>query len=142
MPASAKQRRAAIALVILFATVAAALAPFASVQAPPVDAFVPVIQTVICVADLLTAVLLFSQYTLEPRPAVLALASVRAFVFGRRQRELDMHSFARRFSDALTEIAAALSHLAPRVRDQAQPAQPSKKAPPALGGLAGLRSSL
>jgi signal transduction histidine kinase len=75
MPASAKQRRAAIAVVILFAAVAAALAPFANVQAPRVDAFVPVIQTVICVADLVTAALLFSQYSLEPRAAILAVAS-------------------------------------------------------------------
>jgi hypothetical protein len=75
IPASAKQRRAAIAVVILFAVVAAALAPFADVQAPRVDAFVPVIQTVICVADLVTATLLFSQYSIEPRAAILAVAS-------------------------------------------------------------------
>jgi signal transduction histidine kinase len=75
IPPGAKQRRAAIAVVIVFAIVAGALAPFANVQAPRVDAFIPVIQTVICVVDLVTAVLLFSQYSLEPRPAILAVAS-------------------------------------------------------------------
>lgn len=75
MPASAQQRRAAVRVVILFAVIAGALAPFANVQLARLDAFIPVIQTVMCVADLVTAVLLFAQYSVEPRPAILAVAS-------------------------------------------------------------------
>ena len=75
MPASAQQRRTAIRVVILFAAIAGALAPFANVQLARLDAFIPVIQTVMCVADLVTAVLLFAQYSVEPRPAILAVAS-------------------------------------------------------------------
>jgi signal transduction histidine kinase len=74
LPASAEQRRTAVGIVIVFAVVTLALAPFANVQAARLDAFVPVIQTVMCVADLLTAALLFSQYSVEPRIAILALA--------------------------------------------------------------------
>jgi membrane-associated PAP2 superfamily phosphatase len=44
-----------------------------------VGAFVPVIQTVMCMADLLTAVLLFAQYSVYPERALLALGG--GFVF-------------------------------------------------------------
>src|SRR4029077_7249352 len=49
--------------------------PFASVQLPRVDAFVPALQTVLCVTDLITAALLFSLYSIQPLPGLLALAS-------------------------------------------------------------------
>ncbi|MGC2074925.1 MAG: MASE4 domain-containing protein, partial [Xanthobacteraceae bacterium] len=44
-----------------------------------VDAFIPVIQTVMCVVDLLTAALLFAQYAIHPARAVLAVASGYVF---------------------------------------------------------------
>jgi len=44
-------------------------------QLPRVDAFIPVLQTVLCIADMITAVLLFAQYSVQPRLAVLVLAS-------------------------------------------------------------------
>jgi hypothetical protein len=50
------------------------IAPFASVPLARVDAFIPVLQTVLCVADLITAALLFAQYSIEPLRGVLALA--------------------------------------------------------------------
>src|SRR4051794_28474261 len=75
MPISADQRRIAIGAVILFAVVTLALAPFADVQLARLDVFVPVIQTVMCIADLVTAALLFSQYSVEPRVAILAVAA-------------------------------------------------------------------
>ena len=40
-----------------------------------VDAFIPVVQSIICVTDLITAVLLFAQYSIQPQRALLALAS-------------------------------------------------------------------
>lgn len=75
IPASAEQRRTAIAVILAFLALAAAVAPFADTQLPRVDAFVPVLQTVLSIADLITAVLLFTQYLILPRPAILAVAS-------------------------------------------------------------------
>ena len=79
MAASARQRKFSIgAFIVLVITIAVTM-PFANVRLPHVDAFVPVIQTVMCVADLLTAVLLFAQYSVYPQPAALALASGYVF---------------------------------------------------------------
>lgn len=73
--ASAAERRLALALVILLFIIFMMVAPFASVPLPRVDAFIPVLQTVLCVAELVTAVLLFAQYSIQPQPGLLALAS-------------------------------------------------------------------
>jgi hypothetical protein len=75
MPANTRQRRIALLGLILLAVISATALPFANTQLPRVDAFVPVIQSVMCVADLLTAVLLFAQYSVQPQRALLALAS-------------------------------------------------------------------
>src|SRR4029079_8004030 len=69
------QRNAAVGVVILLFVGAAIEAPFAHIQAARVDAFIPVVQTVICVADLITAILLFAQYSVQPRLSLLVLAS-------------------------------------------------------------------
>lgn len=74
MPSSPRERRFALGVIVLLAVVAAIITPFASIPAGRVDAFIPVIQTVMCVADLITAALLFAQYSVEPRPAILAVA--------------------------------------------------------------------
>jgi Membrane-associated sensor, integral membrane domain len=44
-------------------------------QVARVGAFVPVVQTVMSAADLITAILLFAQYSIRPQLALLALAS-------------------------------------------------------------------
>jgi Membrane-associated sensor, integral membrane domain len=49
--------------------------PFANVKLARVDAFVPTLQTVMCMVDLMTAALLFAQYSIHPARAVLAVAS-------------------------------------------------------------------
>jgi len=74
MPATAQQRRLALIVILLLLLIASIAAPFADVQLPRVDTFIPVLQTVLCVADAITAVLLFAQYSVEPRLAVLILA--------------------------------------------------------------------
>ena len=74
-PASQQERRIALAIILLLAVVFIVIAPFASVQLPRVDAFVPALQTVLCVTDLITAALLFSLYSIQPLPGLLALAS-------------------------------------------------------------------
>jgi PAS domain S-box-containing protein len=75
MPATARQRRTAFGAFVVLAVVVAVTLPFANVSLERVNAFVPVIQTVMCVADLLTAALLFAQYAVHPSRAVLALAA-------------------------------------------------------------------
>src|SRR6185369_7615444 len=62
-------------IVIILIVASAMIAPFAGIQLAPVDAFIPVLQTVVCVVDLITAVLLFAQFSIQPQPALLALAS-------------------------------------------------------------------
>jgi len=75
MPATERQRTIAIGIVILLTVAAAVIAPFASIQVARVDAFIPVLQTVVSVTDLITAVLLFAQFSIQPQLAILALAS-------------------------------------------------------------------
>ena len=74
-PATKQERRVALAIILILTLVFAVIAPFASVQLPRVDAFVPALQTVLCVTDLITAALLFSLYSIQPFPGLLALAS-------------------------------------------------------------------
>ncbi|MGB9273168.1 MAG: MASE4 domain-containing protein [Pseudolabrys sp.] len=74
-PASKQERGVALAIILILALVFIAIAPFASVKLPRVDAFVPALQTVLCVTDLITAALLFSLYSIQPLPGLLALAS-------------------------------------------------------------------
>src|SRR5215207_10505556 len=72
---SQRDRRVAIiAVAVLFAGTML-WAPFASIQLSPIGAFIPVIQSLMCVADLITATLLFSQYAVQAQPAILMLAS-------------------------------------------------------------------
>ena len=75
MPASAQQRRTAFGVIVFLSVVFALVIPFARVQTAPVVAFIPVVQTVICFADIITAVFLFAQYSIQPQRALLALGS-------------------------------------------------------------------
>src|SRR5258707_9385685 len=75
MPATESQRTIAVGIIILLTIAAAVIAPFASIQVAQVDAFIPVLQTVVSVADLISAVLLFAQFSIQPQLAILALAS-------------------------------------------------------------------
>jgi signal transduction histidine kinase len=75
MPASTRERRAAFGLIILLLAVFLVLAPLASMPLAHVDAFIPVLQTVLCFAELTTAILLFAQYSVLPLRGLLALAS-------------------------------------------------------------------
>ena len=75
VPANVQQRRFAWGVVIFFSVVFALVIPFAPRQVGRVDAFIPVVHSIICVTDLITAVLLFAQYSIQPQRALLALAS-------------------------------------------------------------------
>jgi signal transduction histidine kinase len=75
VPASVQERRSALGVVIFFSVLFALVIPFAPRQVGRVDAFIPVVHSIICVTDLITAVLLFAQYKIRPQRALLALAS-------------------------------------------------------------------
>jgi signal transduction histidine kinase len=75
MPASGQQKAVAVGVALFLIVAAAAIAPFARIQLARVDAFIPVLQTSLFVVDLITAALLFAQYSIQPQRALLALAS-------------------------------------------------------------------
>ena len=79
LPATGQQRSVAVGIAVLLIVAAASIAPFASIQVRRIDAFIPVIQTVLSAADIITAILLFSQFSLQPQRALLALASAYLF---------------------------------------------------------------
>jgi hypothetical protein len=55
MPATERQRNVAVAIAIFLIVAAVVIAPFASIQLGRIDAFIPVLQTVVSVVDLITA---------------------------------------------------------------------------------------
>ena len=69
-----RQRRAALAVVVLQFVTCAVVAPF-QINLPRIDSFVPVLLTIIFIADFITAVLLFSQTTIVASRAILVLAN-------------------------------------------------------------------
>ena len=75
MPSTGQQRAMAVGVAVLLVVAAAVIAPFASIQLGRVDAFIPVLQTALSIADLITATLLFAQYSIQPQRALLAVAS-------------------------------------------------------------------
>jgi PAS domain S-box-containing protein len=75
MPASNRDRRAALAVVGISSVLFVCAAPFAKVPLTPVPAFVASYQSVLALNDLITAILLYSQFSLLRSRALLLLAS-------------------------------------------------------------------
>ncbi len=75
MPYTPRQRATAVGVVAGMLAVSALLAPFVSLQIGRMDSFLPAVQTVMSAADLLTATLLFAQYSVQPHRALLVIAS-------------------------------------------------------------------
>jgi two-component sensor histidine kinase len=75
IPANARQRKIALRVFILLVVIAVINAPFSLVPLGPAHSFVPVIQTMMCATNLLTAFFLLVQYSLYPQRALLALAA-------------------------------------------------------------------
>ncbi len=75
MPATRRDRMAAISVVVVSAVLFACAVPFAGVPLTPVPAFVASYQSALAVNDLITAVLLFSQVAISRSRALLLLAS-------------------------------------------------------------------
>ena len=79
MPTSAQQRGVAFGIIAFLSVVFAIVVPFAPKEVARIDVFIPVVQSLIFFADLITAVFLFGQYSIEPQRALLFLAS--GFIF-------------------------------------------------------------
>ena len=74
VPASSKDRKIAVAVVVLSLLIFLCLAPFASRPLPQVWAFIPVYESAISISDFITAVILFIQFNISRSRALLALA--------------------------------------------------------------------
>jgi signal transduction histidine kinase len=75
LPASSRQRRLVLVVALVLLGAFALAAPFATTPMRRLDAFIPTLQAVIFVNDLITSVLLFAQYAIFPSRAMLVLAS-------------------------------------------------------------------
>ncbi|MBB4392465.1 MASE4 domain-containing protein [Bradyrhizobium sp. ERR14] len=75
MPYTPRHRAVALAVVAAMLIVWVFVTPLANVQIGRIDSFLPLVQTVMSAADLLTATLLFAQYWVRPRRALLLIAS-------------------------------------------------------------------
>ena len=75
MPATRGDRMSALAVVGVSAVLFACAVPFAGVPLTPVPAFVASYQSALAINDLITAVLLFSQFAISRSRALLLLAS-------------------------------------------------------------------
>ena len=81
-PATPQQRRVAFAVAAGLLLAFAISAPFANIQLPRYDGYIPAIESMVFVNDLITAILLFAHYSISPSRPVLALAS--AYLYTRR----------------------------------------------------------
>ena len=75
MPPNQKQRRMAFATVLVLFVVFVITAPFISTPLPQISTFIPIIETAVFICALITARLLFAQYSVSRSPELLALAS-------------------------------------------------------------------
>ena len=74
LPADRTARRSAYAVIISLLAAAAMAAPYAKVPLPGVTAFVPISGSVVFINDLITSMLLLSQYAIVGWRAILVLA--------------------------------------------------------------------
>lgn len=79
MPINPTQRRVALGVMIAILLIELASAPFAHLPVAHIDSFIPVLQSVMSITYLITAVLLFSQYSVRPRFAMLVMAGGYVF---------------------------------------------------------------
>jgi signal transduction histidine kinase/CheY-like chemotaxis protein len=79
LPAQRTERRIALAVVLASLAISVVAAPFAQVKLPRVDAFIPVYESALTFNDLITAVLLFGQFTILRSRSILLLACAYLF---------------------------------------------------------------
>jgi signal transduction histidine kinase len=79
IPPSVGQRRTARILVLALLAILATTWPFATLKLPAIDAFVPSLAAALFVSDIVTAVLLFGQFSILRQRALLVIANGYVF---------------------------------------------------------------
>ena len=74
VPATSLQRGVVFAVAAVLLAAFAITVPFAGVQLPPFVSFNPSVESIVFVNDLVTSILLYSQYAITRSRAILALA--------------------------------------------------------------------
>src|SRR5262249_54304809 len=74
LPPTTQQTRWAVTVAACQVAALALLAPFAGIQLGPMNGFIPAVESVVFVTDLVTSVLLFSQFATHRLNALLVLA--------------------------------------------------------------------
>src|SRR5262249_15839507 len=74
MPPTRAQVQAAVAISLVLLAAFLATPPVRSVQFPATNVYIPVINTALLLSDVITATLLFGQYSVLRSPPLLALA--------------------------------------------------------------------
>src|SRR5262245_34374861 len=74
LPATVEQRQAIFVIAVMLALALATVTTFAAAPMPRINEFIPTLQSVIFISDLITAILLFAQYSIAPSQALLVLA--------------------------------------------------------------------
>jgi signal transduction histidine kinase len=75
LPPSRGQNRLALGIVMALVGVFGVTAPFLNIQLQRVDAFIPTLEGICVVSDLITSALLFAQFAITRRLALLVLSS-------------------------------------------------------------------
>jgi two-component system, NarL family, sensor histidine kinase UhpB len=75
LPPTRGQRRLALAIVVALLVAFVFMVPFAKIELPLVNAFVPTLETALLINDLFTSGLLFAQFSIVRQRALLVLAS-------------------------------------------------------------------
>jgi signal transduction histidine kinase len=69
-----RQKRRVLLAALLVPVPFLVIIPFGTMQLPPVDAYIPVVDTVMFINDAIAATLLFAQFSIMRSPSMLALA--------------------------------------------------------------------
>ena len=75
LPPSQRQIRTALVVVVTMLILFGVTVRYVNLQLPRLDAFIPILATTTVINDLITSALLFSQYSIVRRSALLVLAS-------------------------------------------------------------------
>ena len=95
---SQAEKRMALGVVLVSIVLFAICLPFAKLLLAPLPGFIPIYESALIINDLLTAVLLFGQFRLQPSPALLALGA--GYLFTSLITVAHMLSFPGLFSPA------------------------------------------
>ena len=79
LPAQRTERRVALGMAVASIAISLAAAPFAKVQLARIDAFIPIYESALTFNDLITAVLLFGQFSILRSRGILLLACAYLF---------------------------------------------------------------